>query len=149
MASPDKIKIGAYLTASENEALKRVADSLGVSASKAVAMAIKALDEKIQRGNKVSLPVAVNTGDKVDIPPDIQLIVNESVKTAIAGLLTKTEFESEKEDIWAELTRLDSSVAMAGNYYQFTGNEDGGAAPVDYFPDGEEAIADPKSQPLN
>jgi|LakMenEpi04Sep11_1017361.scaffolds.fasta_scaffold00044_4 hypothetical protein len=86
MASPDRIKIGAYLTESENEALKRVADSLGVSASKAVAMAIKALDEKIQRGNKVSLPVAVSTVEKVESSPDIQSLVNESVKTAIAVL---------------------------------------------------------------
>jgi hypothetical protein len=44
--------------------------------------------------------------------------------TAIADLLTKTEFESAKDDIWAELTRLDSSVAMVGNYYEFTGNEE-------------------------
>jgi len=86
MASPDRIKIGAYLTESENEALKRVADSLGVSASKAVAMAIKALDEKIQRGNKVFLPVAVSTVEKVESSPDIQSLVNESVKTAIAVL---------------------------------------------------------------
>jgi ribosomal protein L18E len=86
MASPDRIKIGAYLTESENEALKRVADSLGVSASKAVAMAIKALDEKIQKGNKVSLPVAVSTIEKVEPSPDIQSMVNESVKSAIAAL---------------------------------------------------------------
>ena len=33
--------------------------------------------------------------------------------TAIAGLLTKTEFESVKDEIWSELTRLDSSVATA------------------------------------
>jgi len=144
MASPDKIKIGAYLTASENEALKRVADSLGVSASKAVAMAIKSLDEKLSKGVKVSLPVSVSTGDKVEIRQDIQTMINKSVKTAIAGLLTKTEFESEKEDIWAELTRLDSAVNMVGNYYAFTGNEkffnqQENAAPID------EAIADPKS----
>jgi ribosomal protein L18E len=86
MASPDRIKIGAYLTESENEALKRVADSLGVSASKAVAMAIKALDEKIQKGNKVSLPVAVSTIEKVEPSPDIQSMVNESVKSAISAL---------------------------------------------------------------
>ena len=86
MASPDRIKIGAYLTESENEALKRVADSLGVSASKAVAMAIKALDEKIQKGNKVSLPVAVSTVEKVESSPNIQSLVNESVKSAIAAL---------------------------------------------------------------
>jgi hypothetical protein len=49
-------------------------------------MAIKALDEKIQRGNKVSLPVAVSTVEKVESSPDIQSLVNESVKTAIAVL---------------------------------------------------------------
>ena len=46
------------------------------------------------------------------------------MSSAIAGLLTKTEFESAKDDIWAELTRLDSAVAMVGNYYEFTGNEE-------------------------
>jgi len=44
--------------------------------------------------------------------------------TAIADLLSKTEFESAKDEIWSELTRLDSSVAMVGNYYAFTGNEE-------------------------
>jgi hypothetical protein len=36
--------------------------------------------------------------------------------------MTKTEFEKAKEDIWAELTRLDSAVAMVGNSYQLTYN---------------------------
>jgi hypothetical protein len=98
MASPDRIKIGAYLTESENEALKRVADSLGVSASKAVAMAIKALDEKIQRGNKVSLPVAVSTVEKVESSPDIQSLVNESVKTAIAALKNELLDDLKKDE---------------------------------------------------
>jgi hypothetical protein len=98
MASPDRIKIGAYLTESENEALKRVADSLGVSASKAVAMAIKALDEKIQRGNKVSLPVAVSTVEKVESSPDIQSLVNESVKTAIAVLKNELLDDLKKDE---------------------------------------------------
>ena len=98
MASPDRIKIGAYLTESENEALKRVADSLGVSASKAVAMAIKALDEKIQRGNKVFLPVAVSTVEKVESSPDIQSLVNESVKTAIAVLKNELLDDLKKDE---------------------------------------------------
>jgi hypothetical protein len=98
MASPDRIKIGAYLTESENEALKRVADSLGVSASKAVAMAIKALDEKIQRGNKVSLPVAVSTVEKVESSSDIQSLVNESVKTAIAALKNELLDDLKKDE---------------------------------------------------
>jgi hypothetical protein len=98
MASPDRIKIGAYLTESENEALKRVADSLGVSASKAVAMAIKALDEKIQKGNKVSLPVAVSTVEKVESSPDIQSLVNESVKTAIAALKNELLDDLKKDE---------------------------------------------------
>jgi hypothetical protein len=98
MASPDRIKIGAYLTESENEALKRVADSLGVSASKAVAMAIKALDEKIQKGNKVSLPVAVSTVEKVESSPDIQSLVNESVKTAIAVLKNELLDDLKKDE---------------------------------------------------
>lgn len=84
MPSPDRIKIGAYLTPSENEALLRVADSLGVSASKAVAMAIKAMDEKIQKGSKVSLPVS--TGSHTESSPDIQSLINESVQSAIATL---------------------------------------------------------------
>jgi hypothetical protein len=98
MASPDRIKIGAYLTESENEALKRVADSLGVSASKAVAMAIKALDEKIQRGNKVSLPVAVSTVEKVESSPNIQSLVNESVKSAIAALKNELLDDLKKDE---------------------------------------------------
>jgi hemerythrin-like domain-containing protein len=98
MASPDRIKIGAYLTESENEALKRVADSLGVSASKAVAMAIKALDEKIQRGNKVFLPVAVSTVEKVESSSDIQSLVNESVKTAIAALKNELLDDLKKDE---------------------------------------------------
>jgi ribosomal protein L18E len=98
MASPDRIKIGAYLTESENEALKRVADSLGVSASKAVAMAIKALDEKIQKGNKVSLPVAVSTIEKVEPSPDIQSLVNESVKSAIAALKNELLDDLKKDE---------------------------------------------------
>jgi hypothetical protein len=98
MASPDRIKIGAYLTESENEALKRVADSLGVSASKAVAMAIKALDEKIQRGNKVSLPVAVSTVEKVESSPNIQSLVNESVKSAIAVLKNELLDDLKKDE---------------------------------------------------
>jgi hypothetical protein len=98
MASPDRIKIGAYLTESENEALKRVADSLGVSASKAVAMAIKALDEKIQRGNKVSLPVVVSTVEKVESSPDIQSLVNESVKSAIAALKNELLDDLKKDE---------------------------------------------------
>ncbi|MFM7580780.1 MAG: hypothetical protein ACKO5Q_28115 [Microcystaceae cyanobacterium] len=76
MASPDRIKIGAYLTESENEALKRVADSLGVSASKAVAMAVKALDEKIQRGSKVSLPVS---SEKVGSSPTVPNDLNQAI----------------------------------------------------------------------
>jgi hypothetical protein len=59
--------------------------------------------------------------------------------------VTKAEFERAKEDIWAELTRLDSSVAMVGNFYQLTYNDqfsndelEGDAAPVDYFPDTQE-----------
>ena len=51
-------------------------------------------------------------------------ITDGTMRSAIADLLTKTEFESAKDDIWAELTRLDSSVAMVGNYYEFTGNEE-------------------------
>jgi hypothetical protein len=98
MASPDRIKIGAYLTESENEALKRVADSLGVSASKAVAMAIKALDEKIQKGNKVSLPVAVSTVEKVESSPNIQSLVNESVKSAIAALKNELLDDLKKDE---------------------------------------------------
>jgi hypothetical protein len=98
MASPDRIKIGAYLTESENEALKRVADSLGVSASKAVAMAIKALDEKIQKGNKVSLPVAVSTVEKVESSPNIQSLVNESVKSAIAVLKNELLDDLKKDE---------------------------------------------------
>jgi hypothetical protein len=98
MASPDRIKIGAYLTESENEALKRVADSLGVSASKAVAMAIKALDEKIQKGNKVSLPVAVSTVEKVESSPNIQSLVNESVKSAISALKNELLDDLKKDE---------------------------------------------------
>lgn len=98
MASPDRIKIGAYLTESENETLKRVADSLGVSASKAVAMAIKALDEKIQKGNKVSLPVAVSTVEKVESSPNIQSLVNESVKSAIAALKNELLDDLKKDE---------------------------------------------------
>jgi hypothetical protein len=63
----------------------------------------------------------------------------------LESLMTKTEFEKAKEDIWAELTRLDSAVAMVGNSYQLTYNDqfsndelEGDAAPVDYFPDTQE-----------
>ena len=63
----------------------------------------------------------------------------------LESLMTKTEFERAKEDIWAELTRLDSAVAMVGNFYQLTYNDqfsndelEGDAAPVDYFPDTQE-----------
>ncbi len=63
----------------------------------------------------------------------------------LESLMTKTEFERAKEDIWAELTRLDSAVAMVGNFYQLTYNDqfsndelEGDAAPVDYFPDPKE-----------
>ena len=38
----------------------------------------------------------------------------------LESLVTKTEFERTKEDIWAELNRLDSAVAMVGNFYQLT-----------------------------
>jgi hypothetical protein len=89
MASPDRIKIGAYLTESENEALKRVADSLGVSASKAVAMAIKSLDEKLSKGVKVSVPVSSQSiatdSDKIE----------SLIETAIAPL--KQEIENLKK----------------------------------------------------
>lgn len=99
MPSPDRIKIGAYLTESENEALKRVADSLGVSASKAVAMAIKSLDEKIQRGNKVSLPVS---SEKVETPATIPPVTKDDLENAIAALTSQLselrgEFETLKE----------------------------------------------------
>jgi hypothetical protein len=40
----------------------------------------------------------------------------------LESLITKTEFERAKEDLWAELTRLDSAVAMVGNFYQLTYN---------------------------
>ena len=63
----------------------------------------------------------------------------------LESLITKTEFERAKEDLWAELTRLDSAVAMVGNFYQLTYNDqfsndelEGDAAPVDYFPDTQE-----------
>ena len=63
----------------------------------------------------------------------------------LESLMTKTEFERAKEDIWAELTRLDSAVAMVGNFYQLSYNDqfsndelEGDAAPVDYFPDTQE-----------
>lgn len=63
----------------------------------------------------------------------------------LESLMTKTEFERAKDDIWAELTRLDSAVAMVGNFYQLTYNDqssndelEGDAAPVDYFPDTQE-----------
>jgi len=63
----------------------------------------------------------------------------------LESLVTKAEFESAKDDIWAELTRLDSSVAMVGNSYQLTYNDqfsndelEGDAAPVDYFLDTQE-----------
>jgi hypothetical protein len=59
--------------------------------------------------------------------------------------VAKAEFERAKEDIWAELTRLDSAVAMVGNFYQLTYNDqfsndelESDAAPVDYFPDTQE-----------
>lgn len=117
MASPDKIKVGAYLTASENEALKRVADSLGVSASKAVAMAIKSLDEKLSKGVKVSLPISVSTGDKVEPSPDIQALVNESVKDAIAelsipidSLINKDELGSVIADLRKEFGWIDETI---------------------------------------
>lgn len=64
---------------------------------------------------------------------------------SLESLMTKTEFERAKDDIWAELTRLDSAVAMVGNFYQLTYNDqfsndelEGDAAPVDYFPDTQE-----------
>lgn len=101
MASPDRIKIGAYLTESENEALKRVADSLGVSASKAVAMAIKALDEKIQRGNKVSLPVST---EKVESSPTIpNAVTKDDLENAIAALT------SQLSELKGEVDRLKES----------------------------------------
>ena len=63
----------------------------------------------------------------------------------LESLVTKTEFERTKEDIWAELNRLDSAVAMVGNFYQLTYKDqssndelEGDAAPVDYFPDPKE-----------
>lgn len=98
MASPDRIKIGAYLTESENEALKRVADSLGVSASKAVAMAIKALDEKIQRGNKVSLPVST---EKVESPHAVpNTVTKDDLENAIADLTSQvSELRGEVETL--------------------------------------------------
>jgi hypothetical protein len=61
-------------------------------------MAIKALDEKIQRGNKVSLPVAVSTVEKVESSPDIQSLVNESVKTAIAVLKNELLDDLKKDE---------------------------------------------------
>jgi hypothetical protein len=61
-------------------------------------MAIKALDEKIQRGNKVFLPVAVSTVEKVESSPDIQSLVNESVKTAIAVLKNELLDDLKKDE---------------------------------------------------
>ena len=91
MASPDRIKIGAYLTKSENDALARVAESLGVSASKAVAMAVKAFDEKIQRGNKVSLPVS---SERVESAPTVSTedgVTKADLENAIAALTSRLE----------------------------------------------------------
>ena len=90
MASLGKTKIGAYLTPSENEALKRVADSLGVSASKAIALSIKSMDEKMSKGAKVSLPVSSQSiatdSDKIE----------SLIETAIAPLTTRIdELENE------------------------------------------------------
>jgi hypothetical protein len=85
MASPDKIKIGAYLTTSENEALKRVADSLGVSASKAIALSIKSMDEKMSKGVKVSLPV-----NSQSIATDSDKI-ESLIETAIAPLVNRID----------------------------------------------------------
>ena len=90
MASLGKTKIGAYLTPSENEALKRVADSLGVSASKAIALSIKSMDEKMSKGAKVSLPVSSRSiatdSDKIE----------SLIETAIAPLTTRIdELENE------------------------------------------------------
>lgn len=89
MASPDKTKIGAYLTKSENEALRVVADELGVSASKAVAMSIMAMYDKVSKGAKVSLPLATKV-ESTSMPEspitkdEIRELINESIKAAIA-----------------------------------------------------------------
>ena len=90
MASLGKTKIGAYLTPSENEALKRVADSLGVSASKDIALSIKSMDEKMSKGAKVSLPVSSQSiatdSDKIE----------SLIETEIAPLTTRIdELENE------------------------------------------------------
>jgi hypothetical protein len=92
MASPDKTKISAYLTDNEFKALKRVADNLGVSQSRAVIMAVNSLDEKISKGVKVSLPVSSQSNatdnDKIE----------SLIKDAIAPLTSKIEsLESEVE----------------------------------------------------
>ena len=85
MASLGKTKIGAYLTPSENEALKRVADSLGVSASKDIALSIKSMDEKMSKGAKVSLPVSSQSiatdSDKIE----------SMIETEIAPLTTRID----------------------------------------------------------
>jgi hypothetical protein len=49
-------------------------------------MAIKAMDEKIHKGGKVSLPVTTSTGDKVASPvtPDIVSLIKREVEVAIA-----------------------------------------------------------------
>lgn len=95
MASPDRIKIGAYLTESENEALKRVADSLGVSASKAVALAIKAMDEKINKVGKVSLPVSQNVSTDSDTV--LPQLTKNDLESAIASLRSELLEEIEKK----------------------------------------------------
>ena len=85
MASPDKTKISAYLTDNEFKALKRVADNLGVSQSRAVIMAVNSLDEKISKGVKVSLPVSsqsnATNNDKIE----------SLIETVIAPLTTRID----------------------------------------------------------
>jgi hypothetical protein len=85
MASIGKTKISAYLTDNEFKALKRVADNLGVSQSRAVIMAVNSLDEKISKGVKVSLPVSsqsnATNNDKIE----------SLIETAIAPLTTRID----------------------------------------------------------
>jgi hypothetical protein len=151
MADNEKTTLATFNVGSDDwESFKTLAKKDGRPASYYLNQFIK---QSISRGSFETIASESKPIFDIDLS-GVETVMTEKINQAIAALLTKTEFESAKEDIWAELTRLDSAVAMVGNYYEFTGNEEffnqqENAAPVNYFPDAEEAIADPKSQPLN